>query len=35
MGLICVLKDKDIGQEPIEMNDNPELRLGSRGIVIR
>ena len=35
MGLICVLRDKDIGQEPIEMNENPELRLSSRGIVIR
>lgn len=34
MGLICVLRDKDIGQEPIEMNKH-ELRLSSRGIVIR
>ena len=34
MGLICKLKDKDIGVEPIQI-DEFELRLSSRGIVIR
>lgn len=32
--LICKIIDKDIGEMPIEMN-NPRLRLGARGIVIR
>lgn len=34
MNLICKITDKDIGKQPIEM-DNPRLRLGARGIVIR
>lgn len=34
MNLICKITDKDIGRQPIEM-DNPRLRLGARGIVIR
>lgn len=34
MELICKVTDKDIGKVPAEMN-NPKLRLGARGIVIR
>jgi len=34
MELICKIIDKDIGHEEIEMN-NPEIRFGARGIVIR
>lgn len=34
MGLICKVTDKDIGQVAIEM-ENPEVRLGARGIVVR
>ena len=34
MGLIYKVTDYEIGEVPIEMN-NPELRLGARGIVIR
>lgn len=34
MNLICKIMDKDIGESAIEMN-NPRLRIGARGIVIR
>lgn len=34
MELICKITDIDIGEEPVEM-ENPKLRLGARGIVIR
>ncbi len=34
MELICKLTDEDIGEVSIKM-DNPRLRLGARGIVIR
>ena len=34
MSLICKLTDQDIGEEYFEL-ENPELRLSSRGIVVR
>lgn len=34
MNLICKITDKDIGEQ-YEKLDNPQLRLGARGIVIR
>ena len=34
MSLICKITDQDIGEEYVEM-ENPTLRLGARGIVIR
>ena len=34
MNLICKLTDTDIGEKYIE-TENPQLRLASRGIVIR
>ena len=34
MELICKLTDEDIGEKTINM-ENPKLRLGARGIVIR
>lgn len=34
MDLICKLTDKDIGEE-FEKIENPKLRIGARGIVIR
>ena len=34
MDLICKITDQDIGEEYAEM-ENPRLRLGARGIVIR
>ena len=34
MELICKITDKDIGEKTINM-ENPKLRLGARGIVIR
>ena len=34
MNLICKITDNDIGEKFIEM-ENPEIRLGARGIVIR
>ena len=34
MELICKITDEDIGEVSIKMN-NPRLRLGARGIVVR
>ena len=34
MELICKIMDEDIGDVPVKM-DNPRLRLGARGIVVR
>ena len=34
MELICKITDEDIGEKIINM-ENPKLRLGARGIVIR
>lgn len=34
MNLICKITDEDIGEKNIEL-ENPKLRLGARGIVIR
>ena len=34
MELICKIIDEDIGEVSVKM-DNPRLRLGARGIVIR
>ena len=34
MGLICKIMDEDIGEVSVKM-DNPRLRFGARGIVIR
>ena len=34
MKLICKITDQDVGEEIINM-ENPKLRLGARGIVIR
>ena len=34
MNLICKLTDNDIGEQYIEL-ENPKLRLGARGIVVR
>ena len=34
MELICRITDEDIGEKTINM-ENPKLRLGARGIVIR
>ena len=34
MELICKITDEDIGEKIIDM-ENPKLRLGARGIVIR
>ena len=34
MELICRITDEDIGERTINM-ENPKLRLGARGIVIR
>jgi len=34
MNLICKVTDNDIGEKFIEI-ENPEIRLGARGIVIR
>ena len=34
MDLICKITDENIGEKTIKM-ENPKLRLGSRGIVVR
>ena len=34
MKLICKITDEDVGEKSMNM-DNPKLRLGARGIVIR
>jgi len=34
MEVLCKITDKDIGEEIVEMN-NPKLRFGARGIVMR
>ena len=34
MELICKIIDEDIGEVSVKM-DNPRLRLGARGIVVR
>lgn len=34
MNLICKLTDKDIGEQFVKL-ENPKLRLGARGIVVR